>query len=99
MDRSGTRKSLVVHLLCRAFAATAPAIAGKLFSAYRPEKHYMRGPGPKSLAMIGRRLQRETQNITQEPLPEGWQELIRALETEERGRSEQRPETRPHRKA
>ena len=92
MDRNGTRTDAVMHLLCRAFAAAVPTIGGKLFGAYRPEKHYMRGPGPKSLAMIGRRFQRETKNITQEPLPEGWRELIRALENEQQGRSEQRSE-------
>lgn len=92
MDRIGTRTGVVVHFLCKAFAAAVPTIGGKLFDAYRPEKHYMRGPGPKSFAMIGRRFQRETKSITQEPLPEGWRELIRALEKEERGRSGQRSE-------
>ena len=72
MDRNGNRTGVVVHLLCRAFAAALPTIGGKHFEAYRPEKHYMRGPGPKSLAMIGRRFQRETKSITQEPLPEAW---------------------------
>lgn len=96
MDRTSTRRRRGHALAVQAFAAAVPTIAGKLFDAYRPERHYMRGPGPKSLAMIGRRFQRETQSITQELLPEGWHELIRALEKDERGRSGQRAETKPH---
>lgn len=92
MDRSETRTGVLAHMLRRAIAAAVPRVTGKLFNAYRPERHYMRGPGPKSLAMIGRRLRRETQGITQEPLPERWRELMRALESEEQRRSGQSAE-------
>ena len=56
-------------------------------SVYRPEKHYMRGPGPKSLGMIGRRFRAETDSITQEPLPEHWLAIIHSLDGKERKRS------------
>ena len=56
-------------------------------SVYRPEKHYMRGPGPKSLDMIGRRFRAETESITKEPLPERWLALMHTFDEEERKRS------------
>jgi hypothetical protein len=46
---------------------------------YRPERHYMRGPGPKSLEMIGTKLRVESESITQEPLPERWLALMHSL--------------------
>lgn len=54
---------------------------------YRPEKHYMRGPGPKSLGMIGRRLRGEMSAVTQEPLPARWLALLEAAERREQGRT------------
>ena len=57
--------------------------ARRLFQSYRPEKHYMRGPGPKSLGMIGERFRAETDNITREPVPERWLELMQSLEQHE----------------
>lgn len=33
--------------LCGTMAAMWRAISAGLFNSYRPEKHYMRGPGPK----------------------------------------------------
>jgi hypothetical protein len=47
---------------------------------YRPEKHYMRGPGPKTLGMIGRRLRAETSKDLGEALPDHWQSLLNALD-------------------
>jgi hypothetical protein len=37
---------------------------------YRPEKHYMRGPGPKTLAKIGEMLRAELEEDTREMLPD-----------------------------
>jgi hypothetical protein len=37
--------------------------------SYRPEKHYMRGPGPMTLSKIGEMLRDRVEDITQEPLP------------------------------
>jgi hypothetical protein len=51
--------------------------------AYRPEKHYMRGPGPKTLSKIGEALRAETYGVTREPLPGRWLELVHALEKRE----------------
>jgi hypothetical protein len=51
-----------------------------LFGSYRPEKHYMRGPGPKSMGMIGERFRAETEIITREPVPQRWLELAQSLE-------------------
>jgi hypothetical protein len=33
--------------LCASLAATWRAVTHDLFDSYRPERHYMRGPGPK----------------------------------------------------
>jgi hypothetical protein len=51
---------------------------------YRPERHYMRGPGPKTLAMIGRRYRAETAEETREPLPEHWLALIHPIDEQEK---------------
>jgi hypothetical protein len=39
--------------LCGAMAAMWRAVSTDLFNSYRPEKHYMRGPGPKWHARHG----------------------------------------------
>jgi hypothetical protein len=67
----------------RAFAVVT-GITDKLFAAYHPERHYMRGPGPKSLSKIGDGLRERTDRITQEPLPEHWIALMRLLAEQER---------------
>jgi hypothetical protein len=36
-----------------AFAALWRSLVKDLFGAYRPERHYMRGPGPKCRAKCG----------------------------------------------
>ena len=46
---------------------------------YRPERHYMRGPGPKTLAKIGHMLRAETEGVTRESLPDQWVDLIERL--------------------
>ena len=47
---------------------------------YHPERHYMRGPGPKTLSRIGEMLRAETEGIEREPIPQRWLELIHAME-------------------
>jgi hypothetical protein len=54
---------------------------------YRPEKHYMRGPGPKSLSLIGEGLRAEAQSFTQEPLPQRLLDLIHDLDEREQQRA------------
>ena len=67
-------------LLRRALVAVWPGAERK----YRPEKHYMRGPGPKTLSMIGRRLRAESEKVTQEPFPPDWLHLIHSLAERDR---------------
>jgi hypothetical protein len=52
--------------------------------SYRPERHYMRGPGPKTLAMIGRQYRAETSEETRGPLPERWLALIHSIDEQEK---------------
>jgi hypothetical protein len=51
---------------------------------YRPEKHYMRGPGPKTLSKIGEALRAETAIVTREPIPQRWLELLHSIEKRQR---------------
>ena len=46
---------------------------------YHPEKFYMRGPGPKTLAKIGEMLRAETEGDASEAIPEHWLELIEQI--------------------
>ena len=51
---------------------------------YHPERHYMRGPGPKTLSKLGEMYRDETKGILHERLPDAWGVLIRAID--DRGR-------------
>jgi hypothetical protein len=51
---------------------------------YRPERHYMRGPGPMTLSKIGEMLRERVDDITQEPLPQRWLDLVRDLEQQKK---------------
>ena len=62
--------------------------------SYNPERHYMRGPGPKTLAKIGEMFRAGTASSTQEPLPQRWLELLHSLK-EQRDASENVPQ-KPH---
>ena len=44
---------------------------------YHPERHYMRGPGPKTLSKLGEMYRAETQDVLEERLPEKWVALVR----------------------
>ena len=59
----------------------------------------MRGPGPKSLGMIGERFRAETEGFAREPLPERWLEMVRSLDKEggrpTRDREEAEPDEYP----
>ena len=46
---------------------------------YHPERHYMRGPGPKTLIKIGEMLRAQTEGDTREPVPQKWIELIERM--------------------
>lgn len=53
---------------------------------YRPEKHYMRGPGPKTLELIGGELRVRTKELTEAPLPDRWITILASLKDAERNR-------------
>ena len=75
-----------VFLLGRAIAKTWPDPATRLFNTYQPEKHYMRGPGPASLGIIGDGLRERNQDIMQAPLPDHLQALLQLMRDQEKGR-------------
>jgi hypothetical protein len=50
--------------------------------AYRPEKYYLRGPGPMTLDTTGEMLRAETAGSTQEPLPQRWLDMLNSLEAQ-----------------
>ena len=51
--------------------------------SYRPERYYMRGPGPKTLAMKGGGTELDLRRDG-EPLPERWLALIHSIDEQER---------------
>jgi len=53
---------------------------------YRPERHYMRGPGPKTLSKLGEIFRAESESLLQERVPEQWMTLIKSMQERERGR-------------
>jgi hypothetical protein len=80
----GTKTELMrLRLCCAEIVAAVAASFASTFNIYRPEEHYMRGPGPKTLAKLGEGLRTRTDKITQEPLPDRWLALIRSLEERE----------------
>lgn len=56
--------------------AFAKASARLIQPRYRPEKHYMRGPGPKTLMKLGEMLRTEFASVVREEIPQQWVELI-----------------------
>ena len=53
---------------------------------YRPEKHYMRGPGPKTLSKLGEAFRNETEGDVRERIPEQWVALVQSIAKRERDR-------------
>ena len=51
---------------------------------YRPEKHYMRGPGPKTLSKLGDVYRSQTESDLQERVPAAWLALIQSIRERER---------------
>jgi uncharacterized membrane protein YccC len=52
---------------------------------YRPEMHYMRGPGPKTLGKLGEAFRAEAESDVRKRIPEQWQALIQSIAQRERG--------------
>jgi hypothetical protein len=53
---------------------------------YHPEKHYMRGPGPKTLMKLGEAYRAETECDVRECMPEQWLALVGSIAQRERNR-------------
>jgi hypothetical protein len=51
---------------------------------YHPEKHYMRGPGPKTLSKLGDAYRAQTESDLQEHVPEAWLALVQSIRERER---------------
>ena len=85
MNQNRSPTSVTGALVRKALEVLRTRVAANYF--YRPERHYMRGPGPKSLSLIGEKLRAQTENVTQEPLPERWLDLIHSLDEQGRRRS------------
>ena len=51
---------------------------------YRPEKHYMRGPGPKTLSKLGAAYRAHTESELKRRLPDEWMALIESIRDRER---------------
>jgi len=51
---------------------------------YHPEKHYMRGPGPKTLSKLGDTYRAQTESDLQERVPDAWLALIQSIRERER---------------
>ena len=51
---------------------------------YHPEKHYMRGPGPKTLSKLGDVYREQTESDLHERVPEAWLTLIQSIRERER---------------
>ncbi len=53
---------------------------------YYPERHYMRGPGPKTLRKLGETFRAETEHEMRERLPEQWLTLLQSISERQRDR-------------
>jgi hypothetical protein len=51
---------------------------------YHPEKHYMRGPGPKTLSKLGDAYRAQTESDLQERVPDEWLALVQSIRDRER---------------
>ena len=53
---------------------------------YHPERHYMRGPGPKTLSKLGEAFRDATEGDVRERIPEQWLALVESIAQRERNR-------------
>jgi hypothetical protein len=65
--------------LVQALLALRSRLAG-----YQPEKHYMRGPGPKTLSKLGAVYRAHTESELKERLPDEWLALLGSIKDRER---------------
>jgi len=50
---------------------------------YHPEKHYMRGPGPKTLGKLGQSYRSQAEAELEERVPDEWLALIQSIKDRE----------------
>jgi hypothetical protein len=74
--RRGSNSELVQALL---------ALRSRLVR-YHPERHYMRGPGPKTLTKLGEAYREQTEDDVRERIPEEWVTLVASIGQRERDR-------------
>ena len=79
-DTMMSRRDDHTHLV-KAFFALRSRLA-----RYRPERHYMRGPGPKTLSKLGEAYREEAEGDMREPMPEQWLMLVESIAPRKRGR-------------
>jgi hypothetical protein len=60
-------------------------LAMRATARYRPEKHYMRGPGPKTLSKLGAMYRTESEPELRERVPDEWVALLQSIKDQERG--------------
>ena len=53
---------------------------------YRPEKHYMRGPGPKTLTKLGEAYRDASDGDVRARIPDEWVTLVESIARRERDR-------------
>jgi hypothetical protein len=51
---------------------------------YHPEKHYMRGPGPRTLSKLGDVYRTQTASDLSERVPDAWLAVIQSIRERER---------------
>ena len=69
VTRRGSNSDLVQALL---------ALRSRLVR-YHPERHYMRGPGPKTLSKLGEAYRDQTEGDMKERIPGQWLTLVASI--------------------
>ena len=59
-------------------------LALRASARYHPEKHYMRGPGPKTLSKLGAMYRAESAPELRERVPDEWVDLLQSIKDQER---------------
>jgi hypothetical protein len=66
------------HLVRKLFALRSRLVG------YRPEKHYMRGPGPKTLSKLGEAYREAMEADIRARIPDEWVMLVESIGRRER---------------
>ena len=68
------------------FATVVRNLIMDVRDSYRPQLHYMRGPGPKTLSKLGEAFRDETEGDVRERIPEEWLTLVQSIAQRARDR-------------